>query len=194
MIDREHAVRLVNGVLRDTERRYAAEGSAKPLVITKVIEHRLGWILHWQAQAFADSGDWRDMLIGTGPYLVDRHDGSVHFIPGTDYLGDLWEEDYEQRVKPPRDAEKDPWSDVPFATELRETFEREGRVAAIRLLRRHAPVLTMAQADQYVAAVAVGEHPSARLLELARPPEPFTGLLGITTVTGPNPASPETAQ
>jgi hypothetical protein len=186
VIDKHHAVRLIEDLLRDRERRYAEEGHAMPLGITEVTEHRFGWVLHWQSQAFIHSGNRHDMLIGTGPYLVDRHVGSIHFIPGTDYMSGLWEEDYEQHIRPPHNATPDPWNDVPFAAELRKTLDGEGRIAAIRLLRQHAPALTMAQANQYVAAVAVGQHPPAQLLDLARAPEPFSPRLGVRTITGPN--------
>ncbi|MEV5568628.1 YrhB domain-containing protein [Spirillospora sp. NPDC052269] len=193
MIDRQHAVRLIEDQLRAEERRFAERGAVVPLGIKKIIEHRLGWIGLWQSQAYLDSGDVRYVLMDTGAYLVDRYDGSVHHIPSADYTHDLWEEDYEQRIKPPQNIEPDPWSEVPFAAELRETLDGEGRIAAIRFLRRRVRALNMAQANQYVIAIAVGEHPPAPLLDLARPPEPFPRPFGITTLTGPNPASADAA-
>ncbi|MBC6461891.1 YrhB domain-containing protein [Actinomadura sp. HBU206391] len=192
MINRAHAVQLIEELLRAEESEYADEGRAVALGISKITEHRLGWIIHYQSRAFILSGDHRDALIGTGPYLVDRYDGSIHFIPGTDYMGGLWEEDYKQRIKPIHTVEQDPLGDVPFATEIREALESEGRIAAIRLLRRRATPLLMSQANLYVTALAANQRPSDELIELTRPPEPFCSRLGIRTITGPNP-TPRTA-
>jgi hypothetical protein len=188
VIDRDRAVRLVEELLRAEEREFAERGQPVTLAISEVTEHRLGWIIGSQSEAYLRSGNVSDMLVGGGPYLVDRHDGSIHYIPITDYVGGLWEEDYEQGIKPTGTAEADPHRGTPFATEIREALEQEGRVAAIRLLRRCAPSVNMAQANDYVAAIAAGERPSAGLIELVRPPDQFSRRLGITTVAGPLPS------
>lgn len=185
VIDRDRAVRLVEEVLRAEERDFAERGHPVTLAISKVTEHRLGWIIDSQSGSYLRSGNVGDMLGGGGPYLVDRHDGSIHHIPITTYVCGLWEEDYEQRIKPTGAAEADPHRGTPFAAEIREALEQEGRVAAIRLLRRCAPSVNMAQANDYVAAIAAGERPSAGLIELVRPPDQFSGRLGIKTIAGP---------
>ncbi|MFC5825198.1 YrhB domain-containing protein [Nonomuraea insulae] len=184
MIDREHAVRLIEELLRADRETVDRHGHAIPLTITRVTEHRLGWIVSYQSQAYLRSGSISDLLGGNGPYLVDRHDGSIHLIPVTDYVAGLWEEDYEQHIKPIGSVENDPRRDIPFATEVRAALG-DGRVAAIRLLRRRAPILNMAQASDYVVAIGTGERPTAELIELVRPPEPFSPRLGITTITAP---------
>ncbi|MCP2337374.1 hypothetical protein FHU30_002722 [Actinomadura rupiterrae] len=150
-------------------------------------EHRLGWIIHYQSQAYLHSGHIRDMLVPNPPYLVDGHDGSIHGIPAPDYAAGLWEQDYEQRIKPAHTIEHDPWDDVPFAAELRQALDQDGRIAAIRLLRHRAPTLTMTQAADFVTAVAAGERPSPTLLDQARSPEPHCPRWGY----GPSPASPQ---
>ncbi|GAA2308043.1 hypothetical protein GCM10010149_67610 [Nonomuraea roseoviolacea subsp. roseoviolacea] len=185
MIDRELARRLIEELLRAEERECAnRHGQVVPLAVIRVTEHRLGWIVSYQSQAYLRSGNGNDVLAGNGPYLVDRYDGSIHFIPVTDYVTGLWEEDYEQRIKPIGSVENDPHGDIPFATEVREALG-EGRTAAIRLLRRLVPSLNMAQASDYVAAIGAGERPTAELIEMVRPPEPFSPRLGIVTITGP---------
>lgn len=194
VIDRDRAVRLVEELLRAEEREFTERGQPITLAISMVTEHRLGWIIGSQSGAYLRSGNIGDALAGGGPYLVDHHDGSIHHIPVTDYVCGLWEEDYEQRIKPTGAAEADPHRGIPFATEIREALEQEGRVAAIRLLRRCAPSVNMAQANDYVAVIAAGERPSAGLIKLVRPPDQFSGRLGITTVAGPLPSpadSPE---
>ncbi|GAA3720337.1 hypothetical protein GCM10022224_102900 [Nonomuraea antimicrobica] len=184
MIDREHAVRLIEELLRADRGTVDGHGQVSPLAITRVTEHRLGWIVSYQSQIYLRSGSTSDLLAGNGPYLVDRRDGSIHLIPVTDYVAGLWEEDYEQRIKPIGSVENDPHRDIPFATEVRAALG-DSRVAAIRLLRRRAPILNMTQASDYVAAIGTGERPAAELIELVRPPEPFSPRLGITTITGP---------
>lgn len=184
MIDREHAVRLIEGLLRADCETVDRHGQVIPLAITEVTEHRLGWIVSYQSQAYLRSGSTGDLLAGNGPYLVDRHDGSIHLIPVTDYVAGLWEEDYEQRIKPFDSVENDPHSDIPFATEVHEALA-DGRIAAIRLLRRRAPSLNMTQASDYIAAIETGQRPTDELIELVRPPEPFSPRLGIVTITGP---------
>ncbi|WP_433178767.1 YrhB domain-containing protein [Actinoallomurus sp. CA-150999] len=185
MIDRDRAVRLVEELLRAQERESAERSQPVTLAISEVTEHRLGWIISSQSEAYLRSGNVSDMLVGGGPYLVDRHDGSIHHIPVTDYVRGLWEEDYEQRIKPTGAADADPHPGIPFATEVREALEQEGRVTAIRLLRRCAPSVNMAQANDYVAAIAAGERPPAGLIELVRPPDQFSRRLGIKTIAGP---------
>ncbi|WP_433180659.1 YrhB domain-containing protein [Actinoallomurus sp. CA-150999] len=185
MIDRDGAVRLVEDLLRAEERQFAERGQPVTLAISKVTEHRLGWIISSQSEAYLRSGNVSDMLVGGGPYLVDRHDRSIHHIPITDYVGGLWEEDYEQRIKPTEAADADPHRGIPFATEVREALAQEGRVTAIRLLRRCAPSLNMTQASVYVTVVGNGECPPTELIELARPPQPFSPRLGIRTIAGP---------
>ncbi|WP_329237583.1 YrhB family protein [Actinoallomurus sp. NBC_01490] len=185
MIDKDRAVRLVEGLLRAEEREFAERGQPITLAISMVTEHRFGWIIGSQSEAYLRSGNTSGALAGGGPYLVDHHDGSIHHIPITDYVCGLWEEDYEQRIKPTGAAEADPHCGLPFATEIREALEQEGRVAAIRLLRRCAPSVSMTQANEYVAAIAAGERPSAGLIERVRPPDQFSGRLGVTTVAGP---------
>jgi hypothetical protein len=194
VINRDHAIRLIEELLHAEEREFARRGQPITLAIARVTEHRLGWIIGSQSEAYLRSGNTRDMLVGAGPYLVDRHDGSIHQIPAPDYRTGGWEEDYEQRIKPTPSAEAAPLRDVPFATELREALADHGRVTAIRVLRQNAPRLTMAQASAYVAAIEKDERPPTELIELARPPERFSPRLGITTIAGPIPSSVQPAE
>jgi hypothetical protein len=59
-----------------------------------VEEHPLGWLVFWQSVDYIRSGDPFDMLVGSGPYLVDRQDGSIHRLPVTTYMHEPWEELY----------------------------------------------------------------------------------------------------
>jgi hypothetical protein len=62
VISREHAIRLVEELLRAEEREFAKRGKPITLAITRVTEHRLGWIIGSQSEAYLRSGNTRDML------------------------------------------------------------------------------------------------------------------------------------
>ncbi|GAA1393650.1 hypothetical protein GCM10009639_26950 [Kitasatospora putterlickiae] len=46
-----------------------------------VEKHSVGWAVFWNSAEYALTRDWRHCLIGSGPYLVDLQDGSIHHIP-----------------------------------------------------------------------------------------------------------------
>jgi hypothetical protein len=74
------------------------------MVITAVEQHALGWLITAQSAEFARTRDWRTMLVGHGPYLVDGQDASVHQIPVMTSTQD-WETAYRHQVRgetPPR--------------------------------------------------------------------------------------------
>jgi len=46
-------------------------------LMDEVVKKPYGWIFHYQSKDFIQSHDIRDMLIGTGPLIVDRLDGNL---------------------------------------------------------------------------------------------------------------------
>ena len=68
------------------------------MVITAVEQHALGWLITAQSAKFARTRDWRTMLVGHGPYLVDGQDASVHQIPVMTSTQD-WETAYRHQVR-----------------------------------------------------------------------------------------------
>ncbi|MFE1990085.1 YrhB domain-containing protein [Streptomyces parvulus] len=53
----------------------------------RVQEHRIGWEFHCQSSTYVQTGNPRDMWIGTGPVVVDRRDGRLKELGGK-LLGD----------------------------------------------------------------------------------------------------------
>ncbi|MGM9442762.1 YrhB domain-containing protein [Streptomyces murinus] len=100
MIEREAAVRLVEEELAREDLKWSALGvDTKRTVVTDVEEHELVWIVRWQSEAFARTGNPGDMLVGVGPYLVDRVDGGLHSIGVLSARGGDWEDDYRARIR-----------------------------------------------------------------------------------------------
>jgi hypothetical protein len=39
-----------------------------------------GWVFFYTSRKFLETGDFNDAIPGTGPVVVERTDGSVHFL------------------------------------------------------------------------------------------------------------------
>ncbi|ELS55228.1 hypothetical protein STVIR_3819 [Streptomyces viridochromogenes Tue57] len=144
-----------------------------------VKEHELVWIISWSSEEFVRTGNPRFMLAGNGPYLVDRVDGGLHQIGVVSAVTGAWEDDYRARIRglPVRTAVDD-LHDV-----LREIAPARGRVHAVRTLRRRLPVLSPAEAIEYVSGLLEGDAP-ARLVAVATRElvEPLNPVFGVKTV------------
>ncbi|MFF2628666.1 YrhB domain-containing protein [Kitasatospora griseola] len=174
MISKERAVELVEALL--AEERLTWAGPVPDLVVYCVEEHAVGWAVFWNSAEYARTRDIRDFLVGSGPYLVDLQDGSIHHIPTTTWVAEDWEELYLQQIRGirPRD---------PLAAPVRALVHSAGAVAAMRHLRRQAPRLSLQGAKDYVLAVRSGAEPPEELANLTReerrcPPLPITTLAG----------------
>lgn len=76
VIEREAAVRAVEEQLeRDYQQWRAVSVDAMRIAVVRVKEHELVWIVSWQSEEFARTRNSEYMLVGNGPYLVDRVDG-----------------------------------------------------------------------------------------------------------------------
>jgi hypothetical protein len=173
VITEERAVELVDALLVMKRQAYPA---CPELAVSGVEGHAVGWLVFWQSAAYLRSGNVYDLLVGNGPYLLDRQDGSIHQIP-VPTLGENWEELYLEQVKgiTPPDA---------LLGAVRDVLSRDGRVAAIRHLRKHAPQLSMQDAKAYVDAVRHGGQPAEELIDRTRE-RPARVPLPIATLTGP---------
>ncbi|MGW2402141.1 YrhB domain-containing protein [Kitasatospora sp. NPDC001664] len=145
MIDREYARHLAQ---EDLDLKF--EGR---FVVSGVEEHELVWIVHYQTPEYLRTRDPMQRLGGNGPYLVDRLDGGLHAIGSS--VGD-WEDDYRRRIRrmPVRTAVDD------LEDAVRQAVTEQGRVVAMRLLRRNVPALTHAEAAEYVTALRSGSAPA----------------------------------
>ncbi|MFJ9021694.1 YrhB domain-containing protein [Streptomyces sp. NPDC102259] len=48
-------------------------------------EHRFGWEFRYQSSTYAQTGNLRDMWLGTGPVVVDRRDGRLQELGGRQF-------------------------------------------------------------------------------------------------------------
>ncbi|WP_437104400.1 YrhB domain-containing protein [Streptomyces sp. enrichment culture] len=156
MIDREAALRVVREELERQDRRWSAVVPEwLPATVTRVEEHELVWIFHWNSEEFVRTGNPSAALAGNGPYLVDRVDGGLHQIGVVSARGGDWEADYRVRVR--GQTVRTPVDDL--HDEIREVAAAHGRVRASRTLRRRLPKLSPAQSLEYVGALLDGGAP-----------------------------------
>ncbi|NEC08796.1 YrhB domain-containing protein [Streptomyces sp. SID7909] len=173
MIEREEAVRLVEEQLEREHREWLAKGVEQPAVaVADVEEHELVWIVHWQSVEYLRTESFKDMLLGNGPYLVDRVDGGLHRIGVVSAVSGAWQDDYRGRIRglPVRTA-VDELHDA-----VRAAAAEHGRLHAMRMLRRKLPGMSPSAAANYVRTLLDGEPPAhfvaAATAELVEPINP----------------------
>ncbi|MHB9856299.1 YrhB domain-containing protein [Streptomyces krungchingensis] len=180
MIEREAAVRTVDEQLeRDYRRWRAVSGDAMRMAVVDVEEHELVWIVSWQSEQFARTRNSEYMLAGNGPYLVDRVDGGLHQIGVVSAVTGEWEADYRARIRglPVRTAVDD------LHDALRDVAAARRRMHAVRTLRQRLPVLSPAEAIEYVNALLAGDAP-AHLVAVATEElvDPLNPALAVETL------------
>ncbi|MFI1212604.1 YrhB domain-containing protein [Streptomyces sp. NPDC020802] len=180
MIERETAVRAVGEQLECGYQRWRAVSvDAIRMAVVRVEEHELVWVVSWQSEEFVRSRDLRYMLVGSGPYLVDRVDGGLHRIGVVSAKTGEWEIDYRVRIRglPVRTAVED------LHDALCAVATTHGRMHAVRTLRQRLPVLAPAEAAEYVSALLDGDVPerlvAAAVKELV---EPFNRVVAVETI------------
>lgn len=66
----------------------------------ETIERPWGWVFFYNIRRGAETGEFMDGLIGNAPYIVNRHDGSLH-LTGTaheiEYYIDCYETELEEQ-------------------------------------------------------------------------------------------------
>ncbi|MFJ9432064.1 YrhB domain-containing protein [Streptomyces sp. NPDC101490] len=154
MIDREFAIRLVEAQL---ERE-----SPGQLLVAHVREHELAWIVSYQSAEYLRTSNPSDLLVGNGPFLVDRVDGGLHSIGVVSAVTGAWETDYRTRIRgmATRTAVDE------LHDEIRQMTATRGRILAMHVLRQKVPALAHAEAIEYVDALRSGSV-SAHLVAIA---------------------------
>ena len=165
MIERDDAIRLVEEHLERGDHAWVAAEAEQfsRNVIVSVVEHELVWKVYVQSEEYARTRNVAAMLVGHGPYLVDRADGGLHSIGAVSEIEGAWEDDYRGRIRglPVRTPVND------LHDELRTAAEAAGgRMAAVRVLRRKVSGLSPTHALAYVTGLLAGEVP-AQLLAVA---------------------------
>ncbi|MFD8423244.1 YrhB domain-containing protein [Streptomyces sp. NPDC059466] len=182
MIEREAAVRAVEEQLeRDYQQWRAVSADAVTMAVVRVQEHELVWIVSWNSEEFVRTRNSKCMLIGNGPYLVDRVDGGLHQIGVVSAKTGKWEDDYRARIRglPARTAVDD------LHDALCGVAATRGRMHAVRTLRQRLPVLSPAEAIEYMSALLNGDTP-ARLVAIATNElvEPLNPVFAVETILG----------
>jgi hypothetical protein len=67
-------------IAREAIRTQAAPDADVVVMTEHTLERPVGWVFFYNTRAFVETGDFSQSLIGNAPVLVDRCDGSVHFI------------------------------------------------------------------------------------------------------------------
>ena len=175
VISRERAVALVGSFLARDLPTWPWEGPPPMPDLYHVEERAVGWLVFWRSAEQARGDGPRGSFVG-GHYLVDRQDGSLHFVPAVRWDGEGWEEQYLTEVRGVRPPD-------PLAAAVRELARSRGAVAAMAHLRRRAPRLGPREARAYVEAVRDGAEPPEELAAPTRAER--RPLPPIETVAGP---------
>lgn len=61
----------------------------------ETIEKEWGWVFFYQSKQYVETGDFRCMLGGNAPYLVNRHSG-ILTVTGTTHDIDFYLNEYEK--------------------------------------------------------------------------------------------------
>ncbi|MFD9479589.1 YrhB domain-containing protein [Streptomyces nojiriensis] len=178
VISKERAVELVDSYLARDRLTWPWRGAVPELAVCHVEEYAVGWLAFWNSAKYARTRDASDSLMGGGGHcLVDRHDGSIHYVPAAWWLDEGWEEQYLLQTKGVRPPDA-------LAAAVRELANSAGLVAAMGHLRKQAPRLSLQQAKAYVATVRDGAEPPEELASLTRK-EGDSAALPVETLAGP---------
>lgn len=91
MITRQEAGAIMRAELAKISQQVGFE-----CTISYVVEEDFGWAFCYQGKAYLESDNPEDgCLIGNCPYIIDRHDGSIHIV-GTAYPIEHYIEEYRQ--------------------------------------------------------------------------------------------------
>jgi hypothetical protein len=104
------------------------------------------------------------LLVGNGPFLVDRVDGRLHSVGVVSAVNGAWESDYRTRIRgmTALTAVDD------LHDELRQTKATRGRIFAMHVLRQKVPALAHAEAIAYVNALRSGSAPAHQTIGRTR--------------------------
>ena len=91
-MDLKEATKIVMEYLRQSETEMNNFGCALPgyinpniqleILSDKTEEYDFGWIFYYNSAKYAESKDFRDMLVGNAPLIVDRNSNEI-IVTGT---------------------------------------------------------------------------------------------------------------
>ncbi|WP_329345261.1 YrhB domain-containing protein [Streptomyces microflavus] len=169
MISKERAVELVEqALLLEHQEHPLSQEAVPPEVVSGVVRHEFGWLLSTQSRAWLETGDSGHLIVGGGPILVDGEDGSVYLIPIVTFKQDNWQDEYRRRFRGHMTSD----AKAPLSARVAQILADEGRLAALRALRQHAPALDLRQALTYVSTLERGDVLTRDLVALSDPEVP----------------------
>ena len=81
-------------VLSELVKPGISDGIECALIKSETIEKYWGWVFFYQSVAFIESGDFRDMLAGNAPIILNKHTGEL-IHTGTAYEIEHYIKEYE---------------------------------------------------------------------------------------------------
>ena len=93
MITKEEATEIAANYVKGLSTRYEIA-----LLHNETKEFDLGWVFFYQSQKFIVSGDYKDMIAGNAPLIVNKYDGNIS-ITGTAYPIEKYIDDYLKTKK-----------------------------------------------------------------------------------------------
>ena len=137
VISREQAIEVVEQYLAADATLLRPEyfNGQERLVVTGSDRHRFGWLVYCQGERWAQTRDFRDMLVGHGYFLVDDQDGSLHTLhAAADLENGDWIEDYLEQVRAVERPD-------PLRAHVGDLLRSGARLKAITAVRAAAPKL-----------------------------------------------------
>jgi hypothetical protein len=92
MLSKTEALEIVSKKLQEMR-------PSDPFVVVEksTIERPFGWVFFYNSKKFVETGEFGDRLLGNGPVIVNKHNGSVEFLgssrPPLEFV-----EEYERRL------------------------------------------------------------------------------------------------
>lgn len=96
MISLDEARIIASNYLTSMERAGSVDLA---LMDDQTLEKDFGWIFFYNAKDFIKSGDYRDLLVGNAPLIVDRTNGAIH-VTGTGMPVEHYVEQYRKHGTP----------------------------------------------------------------------------------------------
>jgi hypothetical protein len=88
MLSKEEAISIATNYVKAETTKYELV-----VLLQETREFDLGWVFFYQSRKYVESGDYRDMLGGNAPIIVNKYDGSIH-VTGTSYSIEKYISDY----------------------------------------------------------------------------------------------------
>jgi Immunity protein 35 len=88
MLSKEEAIDIATQYIKANSTKYELV-----LLIEETKEFESGWVFFYQSRKFIESRDYRDMLGGNAPVIVNKFDGGI-YVTGTSYSIEKYINDY----------------------------------------------------------------------------------------------------